>query len=127
MGLLVGEAFLHKGKPYTLIEDYVTATNDSTAISVRFSPEAFADLAKQYSSKHKGKLVVGWCHSHPGYGCFLSGTDLSTQRRYFSEPWHVAVVIDPLRSENGSPARKVFKLNSASYEEVSYAVIERRD
>jgi COP9 signalosome complex subunit 5 len=23
--------------------------------------------------------IVGWYHSHPGYGCWLSGIDCSTQ------------------------------------------------
>lgn len=43
--------------------------------------------------------VVGWYHSHPGYGCWLSGIDVSTQllNQKFQEPW-VAIVIDPLRT-----------------------------
>ena len=24
--------------------------------------------------------AVGWYHSHPGYGCWLSGIDVSTQK-----------------------------------------------
>jgi COP9 signalosome complex subunit 5 len=40
--------------------------------------------------------VVGWYHSHPGYGCWLSGIDVQTQRyhQHFQEPF-VAIVIDP--------------------------------
>ena len=43
--------------------------------------------------------VVGWYHSHPGYGCWLSGIDVSTQmlNQQFQEPW-LAVVIDPTRT-----------------------------
>lgn len=43
--------------------------------------------------------VVGWYHSHPGYGCWLSGIDVSTQslNQQFQEPF-VAVVIDPIRT-----------------------------
>jgi proteasome lid subunit RPN8/RPN11 len=38
--------------------------------------------------------VVGWYHSHPGYGCWLSGIDVSTQslNQQFQEPW-VAIVV----------------------------------
>jgi hypothetical protein len=25
-------------------------------------------------------MVVGWYHSHPGFGCWLSGTDINTQQ-----------------------------------------------
>ncbi|KAH8909840.1 Mov34-domain-containing protein [Coniochaeta sp. PMI_546] len=43
--------------------------------------------------------VVGWYHSHPGYGCWLSGIDVATQKmlQTFQDPW-VAVVIDPHRT-----------------------------
>jgi len=44
-------------------------------------------------------LVVGWYHSHPGHGCFLSSTDIGTQRSMFSKAYHSAIVIDPLRRE----------------------------
>jgi COP9 signalosome complex subunit 5 len=51
--------------------------------------------------RDQGKLenAVGWYHSHPGYGCWLSGIDVSTQatQQMFSDPF-LAVVIDPDRT-----------------------------
>merc|ERR1711956_44963 len=46
-----------------------------------------------------GEPVCGWYHSHPGYGCWLSGTDVQTQMTYQShqEPF-LAVVVDPIRT-----------------------------
>lgn len=56
--------------------------------------------------------VVGWYHSHPGYGCWLSGIDVTTQElhqqfevrsafekleRGLQDPY-VAIVVDPLRT-----------------------------
>ncbi len=43
--------------------------------------------------------ILGWYHSHPGYGCWLSGIDVATQRlnQQWQEPF-VAVVIDPHRT-----------------------------
>jgi COP9 signalosome complex subunit 5 len=43
--------------------------------------------------------VVGWYHSHPSYGCWLSGIDVQTQRyhQHFQEPF-VAIVIDPVKT-----------------------------
>ncbi|KAK3940342.1 JAB1/Mov34/MPN/PAD-1 ubiquitin protease-domain-containing protein [Diplogelasinospora grovesii] len=43
--------------------------------------------------------VVGWYHSHPGYGCWLSGIDVGTQhtQQQFNDPF-VAVVVDPDRT-----------------------------
>lgn len=51
--------------------------------------------------RDQGKLenAVGWYHSHPGYGCWLSGIDVNTQatQQAFSDPF-LAVVIDPDRT-----------------------------
>ena len=43
--------------------------------------------------------AIGWYHSHPGYGCWLSGIDVSTQmlNQNFQDPF-VAIVIDPIRT-----------------------------
>uniref|UniRef100_A0A8C9S0T1 COP9 signalosome complex subunit 5 n=1 Tax=Scleropages formosus TaxID=113540 RepID=A0A8C9S0T1_SCLFO len=53
------------------------------------------------NAKLVGRLenAIGWYHSHPGYGCWLSGIDVSTQmlNQQFQEPF-VAVVIDPSRT-----------------------------
>ncbi|CAH8355015.1 unnamed protein product [Eruca vesicaria subsp. sativa] len=57
----------------------------------------------EYSQTNKlaGRLenVVVWYHSHPGYGCWLSGIDVSTQmlNQQYQEPF-LAVVIDPTRT-----------------------------
>jgi COP9 signalosome complex subunit 5 len=43
--------------------------------------------------------AIGWYHSHPGYGCWLSGIDVATQNTHqsFQDPF-LAVVIDPHRT-----------------------------
>jgi proteasome lid subunit RPN8/RPN11 len=46
-----------------------------------------------------GSNVIGWYHTHPGMGAFLSPTDLRTQQLYFQSRWQIAVVIDPVRRE----------------------------
>jgi COP9 signalosome complex subunit 5 len=52
-------------------------------------------------SEKAGRLenAIGWYHSHPGYGCWLSGIDVNTQmnNQKFQDPF-VAVVIDPNRT-----------------------------
>lgn len=50
-------------------------------------------------SVHRLENVVGWYHSHPGYGCWLSGIDCSTQmtNQQYQEPF-LAIVVDPVRT-----------------------------
>lgn len=48
----------------------------------------------------RSERVCGWYHSHPGYGAWLSGTDVKTQSQNqipLYEPW-LAIVVDPVRT-----------------------------
>jgi len=56
----------------------------------------YLNLIKQVGRQEN---AIGWYHSHPGYGCWLSGIDVSTEmlNQQFQEPW-LAVVIDPTRT-----------------------------
>jgi proteasome lid subunit RPN8/RPN11 len=48
------------------------------------------------------KALVGWCHTHPGLGIFLSETDLEkTHRVLFGEPFQIALVFDPVGRRAG--------------------------
>lgn len=57
----------------------------------------------QYSTKcpevSRKENIIGWYHSHPGYGCWLSGIDVQTQSTHqmYEDPF-LAIVIDPVRT-----------------------------
>lgn len=44
---------------------------------------------------HPDKDVIGWFHTHPGHGLFLSNSDLSVQR-HFPHKFQIAMEIDSL-------------------------------
>jgi hypothetical protein len=44
---------------------------------------------------------VGWYHSHPSFGIFLSEHDLFIHRNFFSGPAQIAVVVDPINCTEG--------------------------
>ncbi len=46
--------------------------------------------------------IVGWYHSHPGFGIFLSGHDLFIHENFFSGPSQIAIVVDPLAQTEGA-------------------------
>jgi len=124
MGLLLGKVFTHEGREYVVIEDYATGENEATSVSVRFAKKAFPKLSKDL--KESERIIVGWSHAHPSYGCFLSTTDLKTQENYFNENFHVALVIDPTRKTPNGFEKKFFKLCAEGYREASYAVIKKK-
>jgi proteasome lid subunit RPN8/RPN11 len=84
---------------------------------VRFDPEAYPKLFHQLDDSGFDYIIVGWYHSHPGHTCFMSRTDLETQRASFREPYHVALVIDPVNRE-----ARTFRLSGDGYEETLFAV-----
>jgi 26S proteasome regulatory subunit N11 len=59
----------------------------------------------------RGEMVVGWYHSHPGFGCWLSGTDINTQSSFEAlNPRAVALVVDPIQSVKGKVVIDCFRL-----------------
>ncbi len=127
-GYLIGIILKWKEKTYIKIEeilfllgaihseDYSTAQIEGTAGKYE---SKFRRLKKK--QKTENIRVVGWWHSHPGFGCFLSPTDLKTQEYFFPESYQVALVVDPVRDELG-----FYTLGNNSekgYKEISYAVI----
>lgn len=56
-------------------------------------------------------MVVGWYHSHPGFGCWLSSVDVNTQQSFEAlHPRSVAVVVDPIQSVKGKVVIDAFRL-----------------
>ena len=61
------------------------------------------------NSRHE--TVVGWYHSHPGFGCWLSSVDINTQQSFEQlTPRAVAVVVDPIQSVKGKVVIDAFRL-----------------
>lgn len=59
-------------------------------------------------------MVVGWYHSHPGFGPWLSSVDINTQMSFEAlNKRAVAVVIDPIQSVKGKVVIDAFRLISS--------------
>ena len=97
MGLLLG----------TIVDDYTVSVVDvfampqsGTGVSVEAVDPVFQtkmlDMLKQTG---RSEVVVGWYHSHPGFGCWLSSVDINTQQSFEQLiPRAVAIVVDPIES-----------------------------
>ena len=69
--------------------------------SVTFTHDAWSSIHAQMESDYPGKQIVGWYHSHPGFGIFLSGHDIFIQENFFSDPRQIAYVVDPHAGTEG--------------------------
>ncbi len=62
------------------------------------------------------EFVVGWIHSHPGLGIFLSGTDVNTQAIYQQmDGRSIAIVVDHTRINHSDPGLKCFRISEDKY------------
>lgn len=67
--------------------------------SLTFTHDTWSALRRQVEAQYPSETVVGWQHTHPGLGVFLSGYDRFIHRHFFGEPCHIALVVDPVRQE----------------------------
>ena len=69
-----------------------------TRTHVYINDADMAILAEELSQRGTGEVIIGWHHTHPGLGVFMSGTDVSTQLRYQAFfPEAIALVMDPMK------------------------------
>ncbi len=103
LGLMAGDRFRTPGGAVMAVATAaVTSPLRANSAHVRFEATKFEELARSLDGLQFDFVIVGWYHSHLDHGCFLSPTDLSTQRRYFSAPHQFGWVLDPVRRESAA-------------------------
>lgn len=86
----------------TFIEACIPGVNAAQAgTHVTFTQETWEHIYKIKDKDHPDDRIVGWYHSHPGFGVFLSDHDMFIQENFFSSPNQVAWVYDPHSDEEG--------------------------
>ncbi|KAJ1969112.1 COP9 signalosome complex subunit 5 [Dispira parvispora] len=100
MGIMQGRVQNHT----LVVLDAFALPVEGTETRVNAQDEAYEYMVQHLTlAKEAGRLehAIGWYHSHPGYGCWLSGIDVNTQllNQQYQDPW-LAVVIDPKRTSS---------------------------
>eukprot|EP00532_Pseudo-nitzschia_australis_P002627 CAMPEP_0168200230 /NCGR_PEP_ID=MMETSP0139_2-20121125/22920_1 /TAXON_ID=44445 /ORGANISM="Pseudo-nitzschia australis, Strain 10249 10 AB" /LENGTH=314 /DNA_ID=CAMNT_0008125421 /DNA_START=93 /DNA_END=1036 /DNA_ORIENTATION=+ len=109
MGLMLGQFV----DDYTInCVDVFAMPQSGTSVSVEAVDPVFQtkmlDMLKQTG---RPEMVVGWYHSHPGFGCWLSSTDINTQSSFEAlNSRAVALVVDPIQSVKGKVVIDCFRL-----------------
>ncbi|CAG8888434.1 unnamed protein product [Penicillium egyptiacum] len=109
MGLMLGE-FVDE---YTVrVVDVFAMPQSGTGVSVEAVDEVFqSTMMEMLQQTGRPESVVGWYHSHPGFGCWLSSVDINTQQAFEQlTPRAVAVVVDPIQSVKGKVVIDAFRL-----------------
>merc|ERR1712188_334243 len=109
MGLMVGEFV----DDYTVVvKDVFAMPQSGTGVSVEAVDPVFQmKMLEMLKQTGRPEMVVGWYHSHPGFGCWLSGVDVNTQQSFEAlNARAVAVVVDPIQSVKGKVVIDAFRL-----------------
>ncbi len=116
MGLLVGDVRKWDGI-YAVVYDIATAPLEASSVYVRFHRDAFEKLFDALDEIDYEYVLLGWYHSHLGYSSFMSSIDMETQKTYFTQPYHAALVVDPIMGE-----MKAFRIVGGECMEIPYAI-----
>ena len=89
---------------------------------VTFTQDTWEHIFKIKDRDYPNDRIVGWYHSHPGFGVFLSDHDTFIHKNFFSSPSQVAWVYDPHSDEEGC-----FGWNGARIERLAqFAVVDHK-
>jgi 26S proteasome regulatory subunit N11 len=109
VGLMLGE----------FVDDFTIRVTDVFSMPQKGNTVSIEDIDPVYQTtmldmlKQTGRpeMVVGWYHSHPGFGCWFSGTDMNTQQSFEQLNSRAAgVVVDPIQSVKGKVVIDCFRL-----------------
>jgi proteasome lid subunit RPN8/RPN11 len=100
-GVLVGRVGRSGGAP--MITGAIPAMKaDERRATLTFTQDAWEHVHRTLDRDYPdGDQIVGWYHSHPGFGIFLSEHDLFIHRNFFSGASQIALVIDPQERTEG--------------------------
>ena len=90
------------GESFIVIDTILLAqyTNQGPA-HLTFTGDSQVEMLNTLETSYPNKVLVGWYHTHPRMGVFLSQWDIWLHQNFFPEPWQVALVIEPFSSIGG--------------------------
>ena len=126
-GILLGKECVddQTGVPFVWITGWLEAKHyENTQASFTYTHDSWEEITRERDRSHPDLDIVGWYHTHPDFGVFLSGHDLFIHNNFFAQKLQVAYVVDPIRQTRG-----FFQWRNGSMSQVSgfYLSAERAD
>ncbi|MBX3417287.1 MAG: Mov34/MPN/PAD-1 family protein [Pirellulaceae bacterium] len=102
-GVLMGRQLVDgAGVPFVVVEDSIRAQHyEATRGSFKFTHDTWRQITEDRQRLPGTMKMVGWYHTHPGWGVFLSGMDDFICQNFFNQPLDLALVIDPCQNDRG--------------------------
>ena len=101
-GVLMGTVIREFGKTNILISGFIEAKHcEATPTTLTFTHDTWEFIHKEADKRFPGKKILGWIHTHPNFGIFLSEYDKFIHTNFFSEENQIAYVVDPIQKIEG--------------------------
>jgi len=106
-GFLIGDVYRdpETGVLYIVIDKTLKLSQPIYGDKTEVVVSRLWDRMQQQLAKAAGSLL-GWYHSHPGQGGYLTAHDVETHEKFFTDPWQVAVLV---AAEAGGVTGKFFR------------------
>jgi proteasome lid subunit RPN8/RPN11 len=99
-GVLAGEVCQDDEGLFVDVKALVRGAAASQASThVTFTQETWNLIHRTLEHEYPELRIVGWYHTHPGFGVEFSEMDLFIQRNFFPGATHLALVTDPLNGD----------------------------
>lgn len=94
-GILVGGHYQYKKNQYVLVDGFLPLRHVVDDGAQLLTHEAWKKIEQMMEKRFPYRSIVGWHHTHPGYGVYLSRYDMFIHKSLFSHPYDIAIVTDP--------------------------------
>lgn len=101
-GVVVGNWHKDSDGPFARITNFIRCDDAASKnTEVTFTHQSWSQINAEMDTKYADKRIIGWYHSHPNFGIFLSDRDMFIQEHFFSGAGQIAYVVDPVRKQEG--------------------------
>jgi len=100
-GILLGRFNEERPSSFRItLEEFIAIESvNPNLYTLEFCTDSLVKELGDAADTHPALSVVGWFHTHPGHGLFLSIPDLTIQMGFFRESYQIAMEIDSLSSQ----------------------------
>jgi proteasome lid subunit RPN8/RPN11 len=101
-GILIGKVYKDHEGPFLEVSAAIAGEHTrNQGTQVTFTPETWTQVNRVKDKKYPDASIVGWYHTHPRFGIFLSDMDKFIHKHHFPQPWTTALVVDPVQKSEG--------------------------
>ena len=97
-GMLMGYIVQANGKSNIIIDGFIEGKySEGTPTTLKFTHETWDYVHKEADSNFPNDKIIGWIHTHPNFGIFLSNYDKFIHQNFFNDENQIAYVVDPIQ------------------------------